>query len=382
MNLSSIKPQRSFQFSTAIMYLLGIVGFGLLIFFVSGIVQNFFKLKGTSALAVTVINGTAEVYIDDVSLGTTPIDAKDIKSGEHKVTLKNDKNSYEVTLNFIPNAQIVLNRDLGVSPVFSAGQNFWLEESNDSLLSVISEPEGAAVFIDNAEVGKTPYSSSSLTAGEYDLRVEKAGYDAQAARISIQDGYRLNVSTSLFPIPAPISAVLIPDTSNLYDLSSSIPIINSDTAQWLEALLYWNESRGINLAGLGVNKDRVFDFFIDYKGNIFDASGKSLTTEQFQAMEKKDKGGYLGKALDKKLSLEAADVYSTSGSITPGAKKVKILETGEGWLRLRNAPSGTEIGKVDVGREFELLEEGTGWYKIKVSSSLEGWVSATYAEVL
>jgi len=47
---------------------------------------------------------------------------------------------------------------------------------------------------------------------------------------------------------------------------------------------------------------------------------------------------------------------------------------------VRDAPSlnGAEVTKVDVGKSFPVLEEASGWVKIKVNESTEGWVSNTY----
>jgi len=69
--------------------------------------------------------------------------------------------------------------------------------------------------------------------------------------------------------------------------------------------------------------------------------------------------------------------------------KVKILSTPTGFLRVRNEPSisGKEIGTVEPGNEYELLEvdEKTGWYKIKfvnekTGDESEGWITNQYAE--
>jgi hypothetical protein len=71
-------------------------------------------------------------------------------------------------------------------------------------------------------------------------------------------------------------------------------------------------------------------------------------------------------------------------------KRIKILSTPTGYLRVRNEPStlGTEVGRVEPGKTYDLLEtdEKTGWYKIKFSNSQEeeekaGWITNQYAEV-
>ncbi len=51
---------------------------------------------------------------------------------------------------------------------------------------------------------------------------------------------------------------------------------------------------------------------------------------------------------------------------------------------MRNAPSvnGVELAKVNVGQTFDVLEEQSGWVKIKVSDTITGWVSSMYVQAL
>lgn len=64
---------------------------------------------------------------------------------------------------------------------------------------------------------------------------------------------------------------------------------------------------------------------------------------------------------------------------------VVILETGIGFLRVREKPSilSEEIGRVIPKREYELIEvdERTGWYKIKFENGLEGYISNKFARL-
>ncbi len=71
---------------------------------------------------------------------------------------------------------------------------------------------------------------------------------------------------------------------------------------------------------------------------------------------------------------------SATPNLTP--TKVTILQTPVGFLRVRadSTTSSEEIGRVTPGQEFELLDEVTGWYKIKLSDGKEGWISNQYAK--
>ncbi len=90
---------------------------------------------------------------------------------------------------------------------------------------------------------------------------------------------------------------------------------------------------------------------------------------------------YLG--IDPQVATSSATLIS-SPSATPstGKKTVTILDTPTGFLRVRENPSvgSIEAGRVNPDEVFDLLDEQTGWYKIKLKSGVEGWISAQYAK--
>jgi uncharacterized protein YgiM (DUF1202 family) len=57
------------------------------------------------------------------------------------------------------------------------------------------------------------------------------------------------------------------------------------------------------------------------------------------------------------------------------------LQTPTGFLRVRDQASlgGAEIGQVKPGETYTLLDEQSGWYKIKFNNK-EGWISSQYAQ--
>lgn len=64
---------------------------------------------------------------------------------------------------------------------------------------------------------------------------------------------------------------------------------------------------------------------------------------------------------------------------------VRIKETPNGWLRVREKPStdAAELAKVNAGKTFPYLgETENGWYKIEYEEGKEGWVSGVYSELV
>lgn len=74
-------------------------------------------------------------------------------------------------------------------------------------------------------------------------------------------------------------------------------------------------------------------------------------------------------------------------SVTPtrgaasGGQKVRILDTPNGFLRVRasNSTASEEITRVDSGDVLTYLGEEDGWYQVRLSGGQTGWVSAQYA---
>ncbi len=397
MAISTLQPvqvkSHKFRYSNIIIYISAVLLAAVLIFFGKSIFSGIKNLRSKSAISVGVFNGRAELFLNDEMLGVTPFESEEIKPGNNKITLRSSNMQYETTINFLSNSdkyihKVGIFRDLGISDLFSSGQDLWFEENTSGVvLRVISEPTGSSVFVDGTEIGKTPFTSTKLSEGDYDLRVEHVGYEPQKARIRIQEGYTSNVSIKLFPMPVPSRISSFEGSDNLYDAASDNNQIISDTETWVKAIVYWNQTRGINLEGVGINKDLVFDYFVDYKGNIFDLRGDLITDiENNEDIKDADRGAYLGRISDGLgLTEPATEALKKFKNIrlTTTTTKAKILPTGTGWLRVRNDPSinGSEVTKVDVGKEYPLLEEGTDWVKILVSEEIEGWVSKTYVEI-
>jgi hypothetical protein len=72
-------------------------------------------------------------------------------------------------------------------------------------LSVISEPAGAKVFVDDVLRGTSPAEVPDLSPGAHTLRFEREGYENMTMAFSIRGGQTTTLSTSLMPVPGGIA---------------------------------------------------------------------------------------------------------------------------------------------------------------------------------
>lgn len=115
----------------------------------------------------------ADIYLDEKQIGQTPLHKEKIPSGDH--TLRLTKSKYKTH-----QEQFVIKD--GDEPNFDVNL-----KPNFALLEINSAPEtGATVFIDDKEVGKTPYYDRMMQAGTYSIRIEKELWSGTTKTITIR----------------------------------------------------------------------------------------------------------------------------------------------------------------------------------------------------
>jgi len=373
---------------------IGVVVFGGYVFYKTIWVNN---IAGESALAVNTTQGSANVFVNDKLLGTTPFYSNAIKAGEVNISVRNDDRNFNIDLNISPKTETVINRELGPNRDFTAGDTVWVEKgTGEESLSVLSDPVGALVKIDGEVKGESPISVNNVSAGEHDLEVSKDGFETRTLRVDVVDGYKLNVDTKLFPKPIgkPLKEL---DISTpvvfIYPLHLEDVIVTSTVKMHIQAIQYFLSTRQ---SYLPENKSQSlsFDYYITEDGSLYNDEGEGAEPEVKDGQVVNI--AYFGngeKLTDK--ALEMVNVIAGNVTIegdtepdkaitnnTTSGEGVLILETGTGWLRVRGGPGlgFDEVAKVDVGKVYNVLDDQGEWIKIQVSDGVEGWVSGTYVE--
>lgn len=76
------------------------------------------------------------------------------------------------------------------------------------ILSVIAEPKGASIRINDKLVGATDQSSFNLDPGEYEVNISKDGYSTWSKKVKVVKGLVTEIESTLYPVVPNLSAPL------------------------------------------------------------------------------------------------------------------------------------------------------------------------------
>lgn len=224
---------------------------------------------------------------------------------------------------------------------------------------ILSIPEGAQVFIDGVEEGKTPYENQALTDQEYTFKI-------QADKSIWQGRVKLNGGTL---------TVISRELSNESSLHGG-------------EILTLEEGKGVTLISTPQDSEVEIDGKVYGKTPIILqlSSGEHTFTFSYTNYLKRSIRAYVPEnfnlVINTDLAVSEVDLTSLAVPVTTVSSKVVVKKTPTGFLRVRDKPSlaGLEIARLSPGDEVVLLEELSGWDKIKLPDGGEGYVSKTYME--
>ena len=140
---------------------------------------------GNSIFQVTTNEPGVTVLLDGVELGRTPLSREDLRPGSYTLSLQS---AYYV------DREVAVTLADGV--VFK--EDYVLQVTTGQL-TVLSEPAGAAVYIDGQDTGEvTPVTLNDVTAGTRALSLRLAGYQTTAAQtVTVEEEQTAQVSETL-----------------------------------------------------------------------------------------------------------------------------------------------------------------------------------------
>lgn len=261
---------------------------------------------------------------------------------------------------------------------------------NPAGLEINTSPP-STVFINDQDLGSTPYSDQNIKPGEYTIRLVPEPGDTElqtwetiitldasvttiinrtfATNETEATSYTLQLKPDLDKSKAFVSVISDPDTASVTIDSTShgfTPVSK------------------IELSAGGHNVDVSSPGFKPISISINLIEGYNLVVNANLAREIiiLEKSPATSSA-----TLDIDDLPEEDGNLlTEDIAKpyVIIEETGTGWLRVRDAPNSTtaeELGKVNVGEKLSYIESNdTGWYKVTFEGE-DGWISGRFATI-
>lgn len=156
----------------------------------------------TFSLNVTSYPSEAEVYVDGIKKGITPLIVEDLVLGKHFLEIKKEKfETWKKEIEAI-NANVVQVDALLVP--------------STTKIVIASNPDKAKVLINGEEKGQTPFTSTEFEPGTYEITVYIPGYIPYKEKISIEKGQTLEREVVLTKASTFLSIITNPSGANVY----------------------------------------------------------------------------------------------------------------------------------------------------------------------
>lgn len=168
------------------------------------------RFYNNTSLEIVTQKGKAKVWIDGKDYGETPTTVQDLPEGSYLVELEKisdekffyEKQSIQITLTRNTSARIDL--EIGPQNILHGVIIYYTPiktSSDNGMLTVISNVDGAKVFLDKEFLKASPVSNLSLRENQYQVKVTAEGHEEIDVPIVISKNYSLNLKTYHFPIP-------------------------------------------------------------------------------------------------------------------------------------------------------------------------------------
>lgn len=236
----------------------------------------------------------------------------------------------------------------------------------------------ATVLLDSKPIGNTPLclceQNETIREGEYELKIVPEDKSAQpfTNRIKINAGVLTALERTFLPGSFSSAYILTLEKGNFSTPQVFIASIPEGALVSLDG-----ESKGVTpltLKSLSASEHEV----------EINKQGFAKKTVRVRAVPS------YKLVLNVLLGTEGEIDETREATPTPilptvtiiAQNKIEIKNTPTGFLRVREEPSigAREIGRVNPGETYVLVDENTSWFKIELKDGTQGWVSKTYAQ--
>lgn len=227
-------------------------------------------------------------------------------------------------------------------------------------MKITSYPQGAAVFFNGLQVGKTPYTNEDLEAKKYQIRLvgEKVFWEGS---VKINSGTLSVVNRELAASIA----------------SSSGEILTLEKGRGVRVASH-PEGAAVEIDGKFYGKTPLMVSEITPGEHLFLLSYDSYLKRSIRASLPEK----MLLNLEVNLAVSEADAGGIFLPAVTPVPQLVVKQTPTGFLRVRSDPStgSKEVGRVNSGDNLTFLEELPGWYKIKLDDDTRGYVSSEYVQ--
>jgi hypothetical protein len=174
--------------------------------------------KTELAVKMTGVVRGARLFVDDKEIGAIPKGPIEVAPGEHAVAVR--RSGYRDFSRRVTAKEGELTE---VSVVLEAVTGF---------VSVKADVEGARVLINGEDRGAVPLEGLMLSAGSYEIVVQRDGYRPETQRIAVRAGKEYTVEVNLRPLVAadePRNPVLTPGLTEPSPLTQQVPEVSTGT---------------------------------------------------------------------------------------------------------------------------------------------------------
>lgn len=226
-------------------------------------------------------------------------------------------------------------------------------------LSIISLPDGATVLLNGTEAGKTPYENKNLNIEDYTIKLEK-DQNRWEGKVSLAAGTLSVINRELAKDPSSSAGEVL-----TLQKGRGMTIISNPTDAEVEI-----DGKSYGKTPLTVNLDKGEHTIAISHANYLKRSIRASLPEGYNLTVSVD------------LALSEADLTTVATPPITTTPELIVKDTPTGFLRVRDKPSlnGKEISQVKPGDTLILLEEFSGWDRVRLQDGTEGYVSSSYVE--
>jgi hypothetical protein len=132
-------------------------------------------------ISISTTPSGARIHLDDVNKGVTPVIIKDVLPGSHTIKLTfTDYDDWTTIIDVVEGSTNTISVTLNKTAIYFS-----------------STPSGAYIYLDNSQIGRTPFTKTKLIPGSHAVKLTLRNYDDWITTVNVVEGSTTTVSAEL-----------------------------------------------------------------------------------------------------------------------------------------------------------------------------------------